>query len=101
MQALREENRAVSAKLQQQSTDAAKIIEENRILKRAVAIMENRQRDLLQQHAQYEGTMSAAQEHILMLERTNAQLRNLVSSSHSNYSNNSGFGNHQPPPDVY
>lgn len=73
--------------------------EENRILKRAVAIMEARQRDLMQQHQQYEGTMAAAQEHILMLERTNNQLRHLVESQ--NYSNNSGFGNHRPPPDVY
>ena len=77
------------------------IAEENRILKRAVAIQDGRHRELQAQHEQLQAVLAAAAEHVHNLEQANAELAAQLQQQ-------SGGGGYsldpfppRPPPDVF
>lgn len=80
-------------------TQSAKIVceEENRILKRAVAIQDGRQKDLQGQNQQLQNVLTQAAEHIGNLERINRELRIQLEPSRVQYS----FHTFDRPPDVF
>ena len=80
-------------------TQSAKIVceEENRILKRAVAIQDGRQKDLQGQNQQLQNVLIQAAEHIANLERINCELRAQLEPSRVQYS----FHSFDRPPDVF
>lgn len=71
---------------------------ENKILKRAVAIQDTRQKELAGQNQQLQHVLAQAAEHISNLERSNRELR-LSIENRGQYSTNSNY-NYRPP-DVY
>lgn len=72
--------------------------EENKILKRAVAIQESRQRELYSSNQRLESTLQQAVQHIQSLEKVIQSLRTQIyDSSHSG----PNFMLEKPPPDVY
>lgn len=71
---------------------------ENKILKRAVAIQDSRQKELAGQNQQLQHVLAQAAEHITSLERVNRELR-LSIENKGQYSTNSNY-NYRPP-DVY
>ena len=81
-------------------TQAAKAIceEENRILKRAVAIQDGRQKELTNQNHQLQTVLAQAAEHIANLERSSEELRKKIDREQFSFSH-SNFGNRFP--DVF
>ena len=81
-------------------TQAAKAIceEENRILKRAVAIQDGRQKELTSQNHQLQAVLAQAAEHIANLERNSEELRKKIDREQFSFSH-SNFGNRFP--DVF
>ena len=81
-------------------SQAAKAIceEENRILKRAVAIQDGRQKELTSQNHQLQAVLAQAAEHIANLERGTEELRKKIDREQFSFSH-SNFGNRFP--DVY
>lgn len=75
----------------------AKLDEENKILKRAVAIQENRQKEQTTVNQQLRDALYQALEHISGLERTNNSLKEMFRRS----SNGPDFISPRPPPDVF
>jgi hypothetical protein len=71
---------------------------ENKILKRAVAIQDSRQKELAGQNQQLQHVLAQAAEHISNLERSNRELR-LSMENKGQYQTNSNY-NYRPP-DVY
>ena len=71
--------------------------EENRILKRAVAIQDGRQKELQGQNQQMQSVLLQAADHITNLERTNRELRIQLESNRGQYS----FHSFERPPDVF
>ena len=80
-------------------TQAAKVVceEENRILKRAVAIQDGRQKELVVQSQQLQNVLGQAAEHIANLESVNRELRIQLESNRGQYS----FHSFDRPPDVF
>ncbi len=93
---LSHENSQMNLHCEELSSNQSRLIEENRILKRAVGIQDNKQRDLLQEIQQMRSIMDQAADHIGNLERANAMLRQQLESQ--NYPES-----YLPnlPPDVY
>lgn len=74
-------------------------LEENKLLKKAVAIQDGRFRELSANYDQLQNVMAMAAEHIANLEKNNREL----SAQLSNMSYSGSFGHFPPggPPDVY
>lgn len=96
-QQMHQENQQLRARCQAMTQEHNVCLEEGRVLKRAVAIQENRYRELSSTHDQLQNVMRMAAEHIAKLENENRELNSLVSSFQ--YSGSSGFP--PGPPDVY
>lgn len=71
--------------------------EENRILKRGVAIQDGRQKELQGQNQQLQSVLLQAADHITNLERCNRELRMQLESGRGQYS----FHSFDRPPDVF
>ncbi len=93
---LSHENSQINFHCEELSSNQSRLIEENRILKRAVGIQDGKQRDLLQEMQEMRQIMDQAADHIGNLERANAILRQQVETQ--NYPDS-----YLPnlPPDVY
>lgn len=111
VQNLTEENSKLRAHLQEVTKEAGDhntkrrindLENENRILKRAVAIQDSRQKEGQQQCEQLQAVLRSAAEHIAQLERANRQLLSELQSRDCNTSTVvSDFFPPQPPPDVF
>ncbi len=90
-------NQRVLEELQKRTVERDTLLEENRILKKGIALQENKLREMNQQIQQYEQFVTAAKAYIEETEKEKlmkAQAAN-ISMSRSNY-----FPP-QPPPDVF
>ena len=76
-----------------------KVLSENRILKKAVSIQQERQNQAAQEVVMLRRQGEESSERIRRLEQMNRQLSFVVESSSNNSHGFMGFG--QPPPDVY
>jgi DNA repair exonuclease SbcCD ATPase subunit len=74
----------------------SKLLEENRILKRAVGIQESRLREVQSQSQQMQELMNQAADYIAGLERANAALKHRVECNDSK-----SYFSSEGPPDVY
>lgn len=97
MQVLRASLQQHEVALSQSQTARATCEEENRILKRAVAIQDGRQKELAGQNQQLQQVLAQAAEHVANLERVNRELRSKVESNRGQYS----FHTYDRPPDVF
>ena len=95
--ALRSSAQSQEMALQQSQTARSVCEEENRILKRGVAIQDGRQKELQGQNQQLQNVLLQAADHITNLERSNRELRMQLESGHGQYS----FHSFQRPPDVF
>mgnify|MGYP000946511003 CR=1 FL=1 len=75
------------------------LTEENKLLKKAVAIQESRQRNLSNHNQQLELTISQAVQHISNLDRVIKTLRSRLLNEE--VISGLDFGLDKPPPDVY
>ena len=99
---LRNVNQKLENDLSNFRFETSSALEENKILKRAVAIHDSRYKELINQNQKLQVVLSQAGEHITNLERANQQLK-LQLQSINNNSFSSNFDNtfHQRPPDVF
>lgn len=99
---LQQEIQMLQSRCQAMAVEHHASIEENRVLKRGVAIQDNRYRELSASHEQLQQVMSMAVEHIAKLEQANRDLTSMVNSS-GHFGGGGGPGGfpHGPPPDVY
>lgn len=97
---LQQEIQMLQSRCQAMAVEHHASVEENRVLKRGVAIQDNRYRELSASHEQLQQVMSMAVEHIAKLEQANRDLTSIVNSS-SHFGGGPGGFPHGPPPDVY
>ena len=96
---LKNENVQNQRNLSQINVAHEKVLSENRILKKAVSIQQERQNQAAQEVAHLRRQGEESNERLRRLEQMNRQLSFLLESSNSNSHGFMGFG--QPPPDVY
>lgn len=96
---LRMRSAAQSLEVALSQSQGARVVceEENKLLKRAVAIQDSRQKELTGQTQQLQHVLGQAAEHIANLERVNRELRLKLESNSGQYSSNFSYR----PPDVF
>jgi hypothetical protein len=97
LQHLRHEHQQLINRCQEMTKEHNACLEENRVLKRAVAIQDNKYRELSNTNQQMQQVMALAAEHVAKLEQANRELTALVHACE-----HGSFGGFPPgPPDVY
>ena len=91
LQQLQLANTALIASIENHRKEEARLLEESKVLKKAVAIQDNRNRDLQTQNQQLQNVLQLAAEHIAKLEESNRQL--IAQMNTPNFM-------HFPPPDI-
>jgi predicted nucleic acid-binding Zn-ribbon protein len=99
MKALRERNFQLESELNRTEGSRKANEDENKLLKRAVAIQDSRQRELISQNQQLQQVLAQAAEHIANIERVNRQLRSQLELINSPFTSFDDHNNR--PPDVY
>mmetsp|Transcript_13552 Transcript_13552/g.20346 ORF Transcript_13552/g.20346 Transcript_13552/m.20346 type:complete len:203 (+) Transcript_13552:134-742(+) len=90
------ENNALKERLNDVEINNSRVLEENRLLKRAVHIQEGRQKEVMTQNQQLKQFLNQAADQISALERSNATLR-----SHMGMFNQPEPVISHRPPDIY
>mgnify|MGYP005993634369 CR=1 FL=1 len=101
IQHIQQQNAQLNMRCQAMTNEHNAVLEENRVLKRAVAIQESRHRELSANHDQLQHVMGLAAEHVAKLEQANRDLTALVESSYQYGGGGSSGGFPRGPPDVY
>jgi hypothetical protein len=113
LECLRSQNKSMVDSNQSMCGEHKRIMDENKVLKRAVAIQDNRYNEQHQQNQQYQQVLSQATEYVQGLQEVNKQLEAkllqtlqqlseaMSSSSHRGSHHHNYYDQEQPPPDVY
>lgn len=96
MQQLISENQRLTNQCLAMRIEHNQCLEENKVLKKAVGIQDNRYRELSSNYDQLQNVMAMAADHIGKLEQSNRELSAQI--SHMTYSGHFPPG---PPPDVF
>ena len=93
-------NNALSHHMEAMKKENGTLQDDNKLLKRAVGIQDNRNKELNTQNAQLQNVLQLAANHIAHLEEVNRNLQAQLQAAVCG-SNSSGGYNYQPPPDLF